>query len=269
MLRCFNRPPPSGLVTMVFVVRSAAATFTKVSVPISRHFRPTTDFRRPFPLPSTIIQRSRFGTTFPRFAEPSPIPGSPAPPPTPRSKVILQRCVTGLRWSSYLVASTALGICLIGGGVFIHDAFTYTDKHVSNVPVNPLALCPTTGGPKNLPIASSLVGDEEDEEAKALATKPRLVIVGGGWGVSKYSSSESSLPPNFLVPGRQCLAKTQTNGLSRYHRLTRHLHQLHAFAPVGCRWDCSSSKSYRASTETSRSCPWSFRLRVGCRHCIL
>jgi len=79
-------------------------------------------------------------------------------------------------------ASATLGIGLIGGAVFVHDAFTYTDKHVENVPVNPLALNPTTGGPKNLPMACSLVGDEEDDDAKALAKKPRLVIVGGGWG---------------------------------------------------------------------------------------
>jgi hypothetical protein len=86
-----------------------------------------------------------------------------------------------------MFASATLGIGLIGAAVFVHDAFTYTDKHVHNVPVNPLALNPTTGGPKNLPVACSLVGDEEDDDAKALAKKPRLVIVGGGWGVCHSS----------------------------------------------------------------------------------
>ena len=62
--------------------------------------------------------------------------------------------------------------------------FTYTDKHVDRVPVNPLALNPQRGGPKNLPVARVLVDDEEDDEAKKLASKPRLVIVGAGWGVS-------------------------------------------------------------------------------------
>ena len=40
------------------------------------------------------------------------------------------------------------------------------------------------GGPKNLFIARVLVGDEEAEYAKLLRTKPKLVVVGGGWGVS-------------------------------------------------------------------------------------
>jgi NADH dehydrogenase len=49
--------------------------------------------------------------------------------------------------------------------------------------VSPLALHPETGGPKNLPVARVQVDDEEDEENIKLAEKPRLVIVGGGWGV--------------------------------------------------------------------------------------
>ncbi|EUC57846.1 NADH dehydrogenase (ubiquinone), 64 kDa subunit, putative, partial [Rhizoctonia solani AG-3 Rhs1AP] len=94
----------------------------------------------------------------------------------------MRRGVTGLKWSGFLIGSSLLGIGLLTGGLFIHDIFTYNDRHLEKVPVNPLALKPETGGPKNLPIASSLVGDEEDEEAKILSQKPRLVIVGGGWG---------------------------------------------------------------------------------------
>ncbi|KAG9099623.1 hypothetical protein FRC06_005076 [Ceratobasidium sp. 370] len=165
---------------MVLVVRSAA-TITRTSSPILRQFRPSTNFRRPI-VQNILIQRSRFGTTLPRFTAPSPIPGSPPPSPPPASKIFLERCVAGFKRTGFLLGSATLGVGLIGAGVFIHDAFTYTDKHVENVPVNPLALNPTTGGPKNLPIASSLVGDEEDDEAKALSKKPRLVIVGGGWG---------------------------------------------------------------------------------------
>jgi hypothetical protein len=55
---------------------------------------------------------------------------------------------------------------------------------VDRVPVSPLALCPKLGGPKNLPVASVGLADEETEENRKLASKPRLVIVGGGWGVS-------------------------------------------------------------------------------------
>ncbi|KAJ7905837.1 pyridine nucleotide-disulfide oxidoreductase-domain-containing protein [Mycena olivaceomarginata] len=81
--------------------------------------------------------------------------------------------------SVYLLSSVFLAI---GAGFFVHDAFTYNEKHVERVPVSPLALHPETGGPKNLPIVRVGVADEEDEEHKKLASKPRLVIVGGGWG---------------------------------------------------------------------------------------
>lgn len=72
----------------------------------------------------------------------------------------------------------------IGAGIFVHDAFTYTDKHIDRVPVNPLALNPEKGGPNNLPVVKVMVDDSDDEENKKLSEKPRLVIVGGGWGVS-------------------------------------------------------------------------------------
>ncbi|KAF8629995.1 hypothetical protein AX15_003166 [Amanita polypyramis BW_CC] len=87
-----------------------------------------------------------------------------------------------LRYTGYFCASTVAGIVLIGAGVLIHDTLTYTDRHVDRVPVSPLALHPESGGPKNLPIVRVQVDDEEDEEAKKIAKKPRLVIVGGGWG---------------------------------------------------------------------------------------
>ena len=45
------------------------------------------------------------------------------------------------------------------------------------------ALQPERGGPKNLPVLSTLLSDWEDEENRGLAEKPHLVIVGGGWGV--------------------------------------------------------------------------------------
>jgi len=47
-----------------------------------------------------------------------------------------------------------------------------------------LALQPKLGGPKNLPVASVTLEDEASEENRKLASKPKLIIVGGGWGVS-------------------------------------------------------------------------------------
>jgi len=66
--------------------------------------------------------------------------------------------------------------------IFVHDAFTYSEKHVDRVPVEPLALHPELGGPKNLPVAKVYLSDIEDPENAGLAKKPHLVIVGGGWG---------------------------------------------------------------------------------------
>ena len=88
-----------------------------------------------------------------------------------------------IKWTGKLCAFTALGVVGLGTVILVHDAFTYQVRHVDRVPVSPLALHPERGGPRNLPIVRVQVDDEEDEENKRLAEKPRLVIVGGGWGV--------------------------------------------------------------------------------------
>ncbi|KAJ7286128.1 hypothetical protein C8J57DRAFT_1286800 [Mycena rebaudengoi] len=101
---------------------------------------------------------------------------------TPPRPSYTRSALTAARYTGYLCLSATFGVFAIGAGFFIHDAFTYNDKHVERVPVSPLALHPELGGPKNLPIVRVMVDDEEDEENKKLAEKPRLVIVGGGWG---------------------------------------------------------------------------------------
>jgi hypothetical protein len=94
------------------------------------------------------------------------------------------RAVNVAKYTGYGVLSTVFGIGVLTAGVLLHDAFTYTDRHIERVPVSPLALNPERGGPKNLPIARVFMDDEADEENRQLAAKPRLVIIGGGWGVS-------------------------------------------------------------------------------------
>jgi hypothetical protein len=94
------------------------------------------------------------------------------------------RSVKAAKYTGLLCVSTVVGVTVITAGILLHDMFTYTDKHVERVPVSPLALHPERGGPKNLPVARVFTDDEEDEENRKLATKPRLVIIGGGWGVS-------------------------------------------------------------------------------------
>lgn len=77
--------------------------------------------------------------------------------------------------------SAVLGVGLVIGVILAHDAFTYSDKHVDRVPVNPLSLHPRRGGKKNLPIIEVNL-DAEEAEKLGMKDKPRLVIVGGGWG---------------------------------------------------------------------------------------
>ncbi|KAG6331259.1 hypothetical protein ID866_7829 [Astraeus odoratus] len=119
-------------------------------------------------------------------------------PSTPvGNRRFLRRSLQVAKYTSYFALSAAVGVLAIGAGIFIHDAFTYTDKHIDRVPVSPLALHPERGGPKNLPIVSALLGDEEDEEARKLNEKPKLVIVGGGWGT--ISTLQTLLPGEYHV----------------------------------------------------------------------
>ncbi|SJL00799.1 related to NADH dehydrogenase (ubiquinone), 64 kD subunit, mitochondrial [Armillaria ostoyae] len=94
----------------------------------------------------------------------------------------LHRARKYAKYTSYFLLSSVFGLVTIGAGIFVHDAFTYTEKHAERVPRSPLALYPERGGRNNLPIVSLQVDDEDDEEHKKLAEKPKLVIVGGGWG---------------------------------------------------------------------------------------
>ncbi|WVR09457.1 hypothetical protein IAU60_006524 [Kwoniella sp. DSM 27419] len=81
-----------------------------------------------------------------------------------------------------LALSSVLGLGVLVGVILLHDAFTYSERHVDRVPCNPLSLKPRLGGEKNLPILEVNLDDEEDDEKKKMKNKPRLVIVGGGWG---------------------------------------------------------------------------------------
>jgi NADH dehydrogenase len=66
---------------------------------------------------------------------------------------------------------------------FLYDASTYRESpSAHDIPVSELALNPRRGGPKNLPIADVLVGDYDSDSMIEQKDKPRLVILGTGWG---------------------------------------------------------------------------------------
>ncbi|KAF6763981.1 mitochondrial NADH dehydrogenase, partial [Ephemerocybe angulata] len=107
---------------------------------------------------------------------------TPPPPQPSRFGSFARRSKTAAKNTGLFALSTVVGLASIAGAILVHDVFTYNDKHVDRVPVSPLALNPERGGPKNLPVARIQVDDEEDDEAKKLATRPKLVIIGAGWG---------------------------------------------------------------------------------------
>lgn len=146
--------------------------------------------------------------------------------PRPRSR-FLHRSLLIAKYTSYLALSATAGVLALGAAIFIHDAFTYTDKHIGRVPVSPLALHPERGGPKNLPVVNALLADEEDEEFRKLNEKPRLVVVGGGWGVRLHTFPLPSLLNNS-DPGRLGLTKLVAGRLPCDGRHRRNVHDVHS-----------------------------------------
>ncbi|KAL8701636.1 MAG: hypothetical protein Q9224_000414, partial [Gallowayella concinna] len=68
-------------------------------------------------------------------------------------------------------------------GFFVYDASTYReDLSYTDIPVATEALYPRKGGPKNLPIADTLVSDDDCPENTRSKHKPKLVVLGSGWG---------------------------------------------------------------------------------------
>lgn len=184
---------PSGLhdfKTMLgrLALRQLSASQTRLTLRAEGAFRTNalkdSIFNRSNPLNSqhSLCSRRTWSSTAKRQQE--RVPETPKDLKLKKAKrTPLQRALTVVTWTAYATAASVAGVFLLGSAIFLHDAFTYTDRHVERVPVNPLALHPETGGPKDLPIARVLVDDEEDEENRKLAKKPKLVIVGGGWGV--------------------------------------------------------------------------------------
>jgi NADH:ubiquinone reductase (H+-translocating) len=80
------------------------------------------------------------------------------------------------------------GFFIVGSGLivfafFLYDASTYREgPSAEDLPMSELALQPRRGGPKHLPIAEVLVDDEDSRRKLAQKDKPKLVILGTGWG---------------------------------------------------------------------------------------
>ncbi|KAI9649667.1 hypothetical protein NHQ30_002248 [Ciborinia camelliae] len=104
------------------------------------------------------------------------VSGKPLPQRPSKTLNFLYRSAA-LLGGSFIV----LGVGVIG--FFVYDATTYReDLSYSDISISELALSPRRGGPKNLPIAEVQIDDDDSEEMQKQKDKPKLVILGGGWG---------------------------------------------------------------------------------------
>ncbi|KFH42075.1 External alternative NAD(P)H-ubiquinone oxidoreductase B1-like protein [Hapsidospora chrysogenum ATCC 11550] len=100
--------------------------------------------------------------------------------PLPQAKSsLLHICYRAAAWVG--ASLTVVGVGVIA--FFIYDASTYKEYRThSDIDVSQLALQPRRGGPKDLPIAEFYIDDDDSEARRRLKDKPRLVVLGGGWG---------------------------------------------------------------------------------------
>jgi NADH dehydrogenase len=73
-----------------------------------------------------------------------------------------------IKWPVRAVYAVVFSTVSLLGGILLWDATTYRTRYLDGVPVNPLALNPRRGGPKNLKIAEFLVADEETDVCRSL-----------------------------------------------------------------------------------------------------
>ncbi|KAI0203986.1 pyridine nucleotide-disulfide oxidoreductase-domain-containing protein [Astrocystis sublimbata] len=100
------------------------------------------------------------------------------PLPQRRSRIL------NFAYRSAAILGTGVGsVALLFAAFFLYDSTTYKDLITfSDCQVSESALNPPRGGPKNLPIIEALLDDDENAQAVQEKQKPRLVILGSGWG---------------------------------------------------------------------------------------
>lgn len=85
----------------------------------------------------------------------------------------------------FLGGSILLTVTLFVLGFFVYDFTTYNQQGIADqgpIQVPSLALRPEKGGPKNLPIYEAPLDQYDSSEKQERSHKPRLVILGCGWG---------------------------------------------------------------------------------------
>ncbi|KAI0540681.1 pyridine nucleotide-disulfide oxidoreductase-domain-containing protein [Xylaria digitata] len=87
-------------------------------------------------------------------------------------------------YRSAAIFGTGVGfVAVLFAAFFVYDSTTYRESvNFGDCHISEAALQPPRGGPKNLPILKALLDDDENEDAAEKKYKPRLVILGSGWG---------------------------------------------------------------------------------------
>lgn len=98
-----------------------------------------------------------------------------SPLPKPRS-AIARFAMRTIFYVGIFVSGTVLFVVAF----FVYDASTYRESpSTETLPVSSLALTPRRFGPKNLPVVEHFVDDDHTVSTKH---RPRVVILGTGWG---------------------------------------------------------------------------------------
>ncbi|KAF2268826.1 hypothetical protein CC78DRAFT_488248 [Lojkania enalia] len=130
--------------------------------------------KRPQLAASATLQTSRLN----KYRSPILRAVSTKPLPSPTSRLLRFAYRTLAALGFFGLMSTGLVVAF-----FIYDATTYKENGMTeDIPVSELALNPRRGGPKNLPIVDYFIDDDDCPESKAIKHKPKLVILGTGWG---------------------------------------------------------------------------------------
>lgn len=169
----------STVLTPVRFIQNASHTPQQVVQPsLARYLSARPTFVKSSFASSSISQSTRLYST---------------PPPSPAKKPVESPKAkkTGLfmRFGYVVVlmtGSVVVGVGVLLAGFFIYDASTYsegdTEEFLHELEIPSLALNPRRGGPKNLPICDAFLDQADTSEKSVCATKPRLVILGSGWG---------------------------------------------------------------------------------------
>lgn len=101
----------------------------------------------------------------------------------PKAVPVVKRTGKFLRWGLMTFGAIGLAATTMVVGFLAYDFASYKDyDDCLDIDVHALALSPRKGGPKNLPIFDSFLDDTDTPDKAEGSTKPRLVILGSGWG---------------------------------------------------------------------------------------